>query len=212
VLRSALNTKNSLGFVNDLTQKLDQVIKSTNPKPQTVVDLVHLSQQILLSLSAGVPSKDGAFVRLCPKNKSDWEVIRKALFLALSVTSNPGTAGNTFLSTLYDCGKFYHQKTDKDEVKDYYWQLDAYAKGFSKLWNGTQEKQSEHTIKTALDLIFEQVDPLYWELGAPDADPGFAKDYKIVEEGYGRKNWQSAYKTAIQSISIKDAQKELIMN
>lgn len=69
VLRSALNTKNSLGFVNDLTQKLDQVIKSTNPKPQAVVDLVHLSQQILLTLSAGVPYQDGAFVRLCPKKQ-----------------------------------------------------------------------------------------------------------------------------------------------
>ena len=190
----------NIGFVGELAQKLDAMIKSTsgNPQPQAVVNLVQLSQQILMTLSAGVAGKDSNFVRLAPSNQGDWETIRKALFLALSVTSNPAIAGNTFLSTLYDCGRFYHQKTDPDLVKAYYWRLEAYAKGFSAIWNG--EKQPEHTIKTALNFILEQAEPLSCFLGDKRPNTQLGSSYPIIKK---------AHEEAVASISIGGAKAEL---
>jgi hypothetical protein len=144
-LRKALGGYNGkisdIGFVNDLAKKLDLAILSAtgNPAPQAVVELVQLSQQILMTLAAGVPAEDGTFIRLAPANTGDWEIIRKAMFLALSVTSNPTTAGNTFLSTLYNCGEFYHKKTDADKVKAYYCKLEAFSKIFSDIWKGNSD-------------------------------------------------------------------------
>jgi hypothetical protein len=192
-----------IGFVTDLTTKLNQAIIAMPavPTAQAVVDLVGLSQQILLTLSAGIPGGDGAFVRLNPSNAGEWEIIRKALFLALSVTSDPAKGGRTFLSTLYDCGQFYHKKTDPDAVKAYYWRLEAFANGFSSLWTGLKEAQAEAAITTQLTEVTEKVDPLY---GWVKTDPR-----PIIERGSSYAILRGAYQASIQAISIGGARGEL---
>ncbi len=157
-----INPSIKAGELHDLTAKLSEAIKRSAP----VIELVSLSQAIQLTLAAS-PSKNS------------WETIRKALFLALSVTSNPETAGNTFLSTLYDCGRFYPQKTDPDLVKAYYWRLEAYGKIFSKLWKNEP-----------LNDIVNQADPLAF----------FSKSNRsITERGASYSILQKAYQSALAS-------------
>jgi hypothetical protein len=207
-LRKALGGYNDkisdIGFVNDLAKKLDLAILSAseNPKPKSeeVVELIKYSQQILLTLSAGLPTEDGAFVRLAPKNPDDWQVIRKALFLALSVTSNPESGGRTFLSTLYNCGEYFHKKTDPDQVKEYYWQLEAYANGILKFWSGVRDGQTESTIQNQLIEVIDQSDPLYGYLGHKRTNNERGSSYGILRK---------AYETALKSIPVKEVCKDL---
>ena len=205
-LRKALGGYNGkisdIGFVNDLTKKLELAINSTtgNPAPQAVVELVQLSQQILLTLGAGIPTEGGAFIRLAPKTPDDWQVIRKALFLALSVTSNPESSGRTFLSTLYNCGEYFHKKTDPDQVKEYYWQLEAYANGFLKFWSGLRDGQTESTIQNQLIEVIDQSDPLYGYLGHKRTNNERGSSYGILRK---------AYETALKSIPVKEVCKDL---
>ncbi len=207
----------AMGFVGNLTRKLDLAIANIkgNPAPETVVDLVELAQQILLTLSAGIPGKDGNFARLAPSNRGDWEIIRKALFLALSVTSNPSTAGNTFLSTLYDCGSFCSQKTDADSVKEYYWRLEAYGKSFSSLWKGLAKNQPENTIKGWLDHELALVDPMYQDiLGIADINKNeVTKNQPVSKFNFeypaSHSVKQRAYEAAIRAIVVTDVRKEL---
>ena len=188
-----------IDFVNDLAKKLDLAITSASnhPNPEEVVELIKCSQQILLTLSAGLPIEDGAFIRLAPKNPEEWQVIRKALFLALSVTSNPESCGRTFLSTLYNCGEYFHKKTDPDHVKEYYWQLEAFAKGFSTVWSGLKGGQLESTIQSQLIEVIAKSDPSY---GYKRANNERGSSYVILNK---------AYETAIKSTTVKDACKEL---
>lgn len=150
------------GFVTDLTTKLNYAINhmAADPDAQSVVDLAQLSQRILMTLAAGTPGDaDGAWVRLNPSNAGEWEIIRKALFLALSVTSNPETSGNTFLSTLYNCGGYFHKKTAPDEIKTYYWRLEAFAKGFSTVWDGLKADQADGAIQAKLAEVLVKAHP-----------------------------------------------------
>ena len=80
-----------IAFLNDLSTKLDTAMRSMDavPTPQSVEDLVRQSQQILLTIAAGTPGEDGIPIRLNPANAAEWQIIRKALFLALSVTEDP---------------------------------------------------------------------------------------------------------------------------
>jgi len=191
-----------IGFVNDLAKKLDLAITSASnhPNPEEVVELIKYSQQILLTLSAGLPTEDGAFIRLAPKNPSDWQIIRKALFLALSVTSNPESCGRTFLSALYNCGEYFHKKTDPDHVKEYYWQLEAYANGFLKFWSGLKDGHSESTIQNQLLEVIAQSDPLYGYISHKRTNNERGSSYVILNK---------AYETAVKSIPVKEACKDL---
>ena len=153
---------NPFGFVTDLTNKLDHAIShmAADPDAQSVVDLLHLSQQVLMTLAAGTPGDaDEAWVRLNPSNTGEWEIIRKALFLALSVSSNPESAGRTFLSTLYDCGSYYPKKTDGDDVKTYYWRLEAFARGFATIWQGLQGAEDDAAVQALLAAVVVQANP-----------------------------------------------------
>ncbi len=167
----ALHNGTPIGFVKDLTNKLNLAIGAIkgDPKAEAVVELVELSQQILMTLAAGV-YHNGEFVRLAPGNSQDWETIRKALFLALSVTSNPGGAEgeaylDSFLSTVYNCGDYYPKKTEANSIKEYYWKLEAYTNGFSRLWNGIVAKQKTSAIQDELQKVIEDSNStLYWFL------------------------------------------------
>lgn len=189
-------------FVTDLTAKLDHAIKAmtTEPTAQSVVDLVQLSQQVLMTLAAGSPGDaDDVWVRLNPTNAGEWEIIRKALFLALSVTSNPDTSGNTFLSTLYSCGSYYHKKTDADNVKTYYWRLEALAKGFSTIWGGLKGSQADAAIQAQLVGVVKQSDPLLGSVG----------HRTTIERGASYAVLSVAYDTSIKAINLGTTRAEL---
>ena len=162
-LRTAFRafTGTPFAFVTDLTTKLDHAIRgmAADPTAQSVVDLVQLSQQVLMTLAAGTPGDADAWVRLNPSNAGEWEIIRKAMFLALSVTSNPESAGRTFLSTLYDCGSYYPKKTDVDDAKAYYWRLEAFANDFSTIWQCLKETKADAAIQALLAGVIVQANP-----------------------------------------------------
>jgi hypothetical protein len=206
------------GFVTDLTAMLDYAIKAmaAAPEAQSVVDLLQLSQQILLTLAAGTPGDaDGAWVRLNPTNAGEWEIIRKALFLALSVTSNPETAGNTFLSTLYSCGDYYHKKTEPDDKKTYYWRVEALAKGFSKVWDGLKAAQADGAIQAQLaDLLVTANPGIEHEKFVADANraraaAGNAPHPFSVERGQSHSVLMAAYDASIKAISLAATRSEL---
>ncbi len=83
-----IDPRTEIGDLGDLTRKLEFAIR----RSASVKELVGLSQQIQLTLAANP----------C----DDWEAIRKALYLSLSVTSNPESAGNTFLTRVAFKGAF----------------------------------------------------------------------------------------------------------
>lgn len=188
-------------FVTDLTNKLDHAIRgmAADPTAQSVVDLVQLSQQVLMTLAAGVPGDADAWVRLNPSNAGEWEIIRKALFLALSVTSNPETSGNTFLSTLYNCGSYFHKKIDPDAIKTYNWRLEAFAKGFSKVWQGLKGAEADAAIQTQLVEVVKQSDPLLRSIG----------QRPTIERGASYAVLSAAYDTSIKAINLGIARAEL---
>jgi len=195
-----------LGFLNELATKLETAIRSSGgaPTPEVVQDLVFQSQQILLTLAEGTPG-EGLCNRLNPTSAADWQIIRKAMFLALSVTSDPEKAGRSFLSALFDCGKYYHKKTDANPIKEYYWKLEAYGYGFSTLWKGLKAGQSEATIQAELNEIRQKnEDPLYWFLQS-------AARTNVIERSAVDVIYKGAYQSAIYAVStaIGSARREL---
>jgi hypothetical protein len=153
-----------IAFLNDLSTKLDAAMRSMDavPTPQSVEDLVRQSQQILLTIAAGTVGEDGIPIRLNPANAADWQIIRKALFLALSVTEDPEKSGKSYLTPVYELANYYYQKTDTDAVKEYYLKLEAYGFGFSTFWKGLKEAQTNAVIQTKLaELRDAASDPLY---------------------------------------------------
>jgi hypothetical protein len=210
----ALHNGTPIGFVKDLTNKLNLAIGAIkgDPKAEAVVELVELSQQILMTLAAGV-YHNGEFVRLAPSNSQDWETIRKALFLALSVTSNPGGAEgeaylDSFLSTVYNCGDYYPKKTEANSIKEYYWKLEAYTNGFSRLWNGIVAKQKTSAIQDELQKVIEDSNStLYAIIRQMDfwSDPknlnGKAPEKYTSEYGASHKLLRNAYEESVKAMS-----------
>ena len=210
----ALHNGTPIGFVKDLTNKLHLAISAIkgDPKAEVVVELVELSQQILMTLAAGVYQK-GELVRLAPGNDKDWETIRKALFLALSVTSNPGGAENetysdSFLSTVYNCGDYYPKKTEANSIKEYYWKLEAYANGFSRLWKGVVAKQKTSTIQEELQKVIQDSNSMLYAIlsqmefwNEPQNLKGKAPDKYTSEYGASHKLLRKAYEESVEIMS-----------
>ena len=196
-------------FLVTLTAQLNGIINSLAATPtvdgNTTRAMVALAQQILLTITAGTP-EDAAYVRLCPANESDWQNIRKALFLALSVSENPAHGGHTFLSTVYDLGRFYHSKTDADQVKEYYWRLEAYGNAFTSLWENLSASKTDAQIAADLAVYFAKFeDPLYRLLNC-DADTQSGMiDHRCVSEPVYRR----AYKVAFANVTAANTRSEL---
>lgn len=188
-----------IAFLNDLSTKLDTAMRSMDavPTPQSVEDLVRQSQQILLTIAAGTPGEDGIPIRLNPANAADWQIIRKALFLALSVTSDPINGGDTFLSTLFDCAKFYLEKTESDAIKGYYWKAQALAKNFSSIWKGLLSGQADAELNAGLTQVIAIADPLVYNAAWTS------------ERGSSYPALKSAYEQAKTMISIAGVRGEL---
>lgn len=201
----------SLGFLSDLTMKLDAALRALPgvPGAQSIEDLVRMSQQILLTITAGAPSGEthvrlspSSHVRLSPSSAADWQIIRKALFLALSVTSDPEKSGRAFLTPTYDFSKYYHEKTDAAAIKEYYWKLEAYGIGFSRLWKGLKAGQADTTIQAQLNEATAMMsDPLYW----------FIKHKPLITTQRPAINatYNGAYRSSIGAISLPVARAEL---
>lgn len=205
-------------FVTDLNRQLDDAIRgmAAEPTAQSVVDLLQLSQQVLMTLTAGTPDDvEGVWVRLNPTNAAEWEIIRRALFLALSVTSNPETSGNTLLSTLYSCGRYYHKKTDPDDVKTYYWRLEAFAKGFSTIWQGLKTAQTDADIQARLTDIAVKANPnTQYEQNLDDCNKAQVaagkSAYKFnVERSPDHAVLMAAYEGSMRAITLAAARGEL---
>ncbi len=158
----ALHTGTPVTFLDGLSRQLEQTIRALSvagvPAADVIEDLVRQSQRILLTIAAGTPTAEG-YTRLVPANIADWQTIRKALFLALSVTSNPDQA-DTYLSTLFDCAVFYPEKTEPDEIKSYYWKIQALAKSFSSLWAGLKAGQADAALNVGLQQVVAAADPM----------------------------------------------------
>ena len=158
----ALHTGTPVTFLDELSRQLEQAIRALSvagaPAADVIEDLVRQSQRILLTIAAGTPTAE-YYTRLVPANIADWQIIRKALFLALSVTSNPDQA-DTYLSTLFDCAVFYPEKTEPDEIKSYYWKIQALAKSFSSLWTGLKAGQADAALNSGLQQVVTSADPM----------------------------------------------------
>ncbi len=158
----ALHTGTPVTFLDGLSRQLEQTIRALSvagvPAADVIEDLVRQSQRILLTIAAGTPTAEG-YTRLVPANIADWQTIRKALFLALSVTSNPDQA-DSYLSTLFDYAVFYPEKTEPDEIKSYYWKIQALAKSFSSLWTGLKAGQADAALNVGLSQVIASADPM----------------------------------------------------
>lgn len=192
-----------IAFLNDLSTKLNTEMGAivVVPTPESVEDLVRRSQQILLTIAAGTPGAEG-LVRLNPTNAADWQVIRKALFLALSVTEDPEKSGKSYLTPVYELANYYYQKTDTDAVKEYYLKLEAYGFGFSTFWKGLKEAQTNAVIQTKLAELRDAVsDPLY---GFIRGNPTHKVQRNVIDPLY-----KGAFVSSINAISVVDSRAEL---
>lgn len=193
-----------MGFLNDLATKLDAAMRAIAgvPTPQVVEDLVLRSQQILLTLAAGTPNGDN-YSRLNPTSAVDWQIIRKALFLALSVTRDADKGDNkkvdTFLRTLFDCGQFYPAKTAPDAIKTYYWKLEALNKSFTSIWNNLRAGKPQE-IAAGLAQVLREADPLHGSIYPNKGIVARAPEYPVL---------RAAYEQAIELISPLGARFEL---
>jgi len=193
-----------IAFLNDLSTKLDTAMRSMDavPTPQSVEDLVRQSQQILLTIAAGTPGEDGIPIRLNPANAAEWQIIRKALFLALSVTEDPEKSGKSYLTPVYELANYYYQKTDTDAVKEYYLKLEAYGFGFSTFWKGLKEAQTNAAIQTKLAELRDVArDPLY---GFIRNNPTHKVQRNVIDPLY-----KGAFVSSINAISVVDSRAEL---
>jgi hypothetical protein len=189
-----------IAFLNDLSIKLSTEMGAVGsaPTPESIEDLVRRSQQILLTIAAGTPGAEG-LVRLNPTNAADWQVIRKAMFLALSMTTDPEKGGRSFLSTLYDCGKFYPEKTTETATRSYYWKLEGLAKSFSKLWDGIKTGKADAVINAGLQEVVNNFDPMS-AIGGANPRYYRGSNYPMIKE---------AYEQAKAMISVGSARAEL---
>ncbi|MEI7494415.1 MAG: hypothetical protein WCJ92_07470 [Alphaproteobacteria bacterium] len=190
-----------IAFLNDLSIKLSTEMGAVGaaPTPESIEDLVRRSQQILLTIAAGTPGAEG-LVRLNPTNAADWQVIRKAMFLALSMTTDPEKGGRSFLSQLYDCGKFYPEKTAETATRSYYWKLEGLAKSFSKLWDGIKTGKTDAVINAGLQEVVNNFDPMS-AIGGANPRYYRGSNYPMMKE---------AYEQAKAMISVGSARAELI--
>jgi len=190
-----------IAFLEDLTSKLNTAIiaAGASHSPESIEDLVRRSQQIFLTIAAGTPGAEG-LVRLNPTNAADWQVIRKAMFLALSMTADPEKGGRSFLSTLYDCGKFYPEKTAETATRSYYWKLEGLAKSFSKLWDGIKTGKTDEIINAGLQEVVNNFDPMS-AIGGANPRYYRGSNYPMIKE---------AYEEAKAMISVGSARAELI--
>jgi len=190
-----------IAFLEDLTSKLNTAIiaAGASHSPESIEDLVRRSQQILLTIAAGTPGVEG-LVRLNPTNAADWQVIRKAMFLALSMTGDPEKGGRSFLSQLYDCGKFYPEKTAETATRSYFWKLEGLAKSFSKLWDGIKTGKTDEIINTGLQEVVNNFDPMS-AIGGANPRYYRGSNYPMIKE---------AYEQAKAMISVGSARAELI--
>lgn len=199
------HTGTSLGFLQNLSQKLEQTIRALNsagvPAAGAIEDLVRQSQQILLTIAAGTPTGDKDYARLVAANAADWQTIRKALFLALSVTSNPDQA-DTYLSTIFNCAEFYPEKTEPDAIKSYYWKIQALAKSFSSLWNGLKAGQADVALNGGLRQVVTNADPLIFVRNS--SYPGWT-----YQDGETKNFIKNAYEEAVVIVDVRMARNEI---
>jgi hypothetical protein len=111
------------------------------------------------------------------------------------VSENPAHGGHTFLSTVYDLGRFYHIKTDADAVKEYYWRLEAYGNAFTSVWEGLSAAKTDAQISS--DLTTEHAkfsNPLCrWLHSNITADSGGLTEQKCTSEPVYRRAYQSVF-------------------
>lgn len=147
-----------LDFLADLSNKLSAQLNSitaASTSTQKTKAIIDLSRQILFTITAGIPTHHESFTPLSPKNENDWELIRKAIFLALSACDMRDNDITHFLSPVYDLGKYYPTPSTSQEVKEYFWKIETYAELYAKISRAIKIKSNESLSQISTGIIEE---------------------------------------------------------